>query len=237
MKRLILTFLMATAVSNAQVGIGTTNPQQELHIAGTNSTIRVEGLNATNNPNNTGGTDTFPVHVDANGDFVIPNAPSTVEQLVNVFDPMPSVINLQTQANSGYNSIELYNRSFTLTKTALVIINYTQGYDVQSYNNTTYVSDSRAKMIQSWFYLGDGTTPDFTKLYGNYGQSYTNTNGNTATGYMYNSGTASILLTPGTYSIHVYGGVFGGSFTAAAAFSSNFGGSVGTDFLTVYAIY
>ena len=57
----------------AQVGIGTTNPLQELHIAGTTSTIRVEGLNSINNSNNNG-TDLASLAVDTNGDIKIREA-------------------------------------------------------------------------------------------------------------------------------------------------------------------
>ena len=51
-----------------QVGVNTNNPQKELHVGGNNSTIRVEGLNTPNNPNNLGTASTTPVYVNANGD-------------------------------------------------------------------------------------------------------------------------------------------------------------------------
>lgn len=83
MKNLTKTLLIAgtamlTQAAVAQVGIGTTNPQRELHIAGTDpvtKTIRIDALNAANNAANNG-TDLAPVAVDANGDIVIGSAPS-----------------------------------------------------------------------------------------------------------------------------------------------------------------
>ena len=58
-------------LSYGQVGIGTTNPQQELHIAGNVNTIRIDGMNMHNNPAKHNGTDTVPVHVTSDGDLVL----------------------------------------------------------------------------------------------------------------------------------------------------------------------
>ena len=55
-------------LSFAQVGIGTTQPQQDLHIAGDTSTIRIESLNATNIPFNNG-IDLAPVSIDGFGNL------------------------------------------------------------------------------------------------------------------------------------------------------------------------
>ena len=55
MKKLILFLSIIYHISaNSQVGIGTINPERDLHIAGANSTIRIDGLNEANNVNNDG---------------------------------------------------------------------------------------------------------------------------------------------------------------------------------------
>ena len=56
--------VLAIFVSHAQVGIGTTSPQEALHIAGSGSTLRVEGLNSSNNNNNFGGGSSYYVALD-----------------------------------------------------------------------------------------------------------------------------------------------------------------------------
>lgn len=54
MKNQYLSILLYTSIGFSQVGIGTTNPQEQLHIAGNTSTIRIEGLSNANNPLNDG---------------------------------------------------------------------------------------------------------------------------------------------------------------------------------------
>lgn len=57
MKIQLLLFAFALGINaNAQVGINITTPwpEEELHIGGDTSNIRIEGLNAANNPNNLG---------------------------------------------------------------------------------------------------------------------------------------------------------------------------------------
>ena len=64
MKKIFLASLtFYSLLSIGQVGINNTNPQQELHVSGTNSTIRIEGLNATNNPLNLGPNEIGRAHV------------------------------------------------------------------------------------------------------------------------------------------------------------------------------
>ncbi len=205
--------------SMAQVGIGTTNPQQELHISGNSSTIRIDGLNSSNNPSNIG-DGLYPVKVNSSGDLSLGSSP---EALVSITNSMTEV-NLQTTATAGLSSIELYARSFTLTQRSLVMISYTVAIEVKSFDDTGYVDDGRAKILHNYYYLGDGTNPISTTAYGLTSSVYTNSNcENTASGYMLNSNTSMQILDAGTHSIHFFGAVFGGGLSSDASFSANFG--------------
>ena len=98
--------------SFSQVGINTTNPQEELHIAGSTSTIRVEGLNSPNDVNNLGVGSTTPVYVNTNGDLVLGTLTDNVEilfdsedYLMNVQDPT----NLVNQTGGGSTGVITVN--------------------------------------------------------------------------------------------------------------------------------
>ena len=68
-------FILNSALFYSQVsgvGINETVPEQALHLGSQTGTIRVDGLNATNNSYNGGGVDkTYPVYADFNGDLTL----------------------------------------------------------------------------------------------------------------------------------------------------------------------
>ena len=70
MKNKYLYLLFCYSIGFSQVGIGTTNPQEELHVTGNTSTIRIEGLNITNNPLNDG-VKNARVYVSGNGNLTL----------------------------------------------------------------------------------------------------------------------------------------------------------------------
>tara|TARA_R100000935_G_scaffold1847_1_gene5532 strand:- start:7489 stop:8193 length:705 start_codon:yes stop_codon:yes gene_type:complete len=222
--------VLAIFVSHAQVGIGTTSPQEALHIAGSGSTLRVEGLNSSNNNNNFGGGSSYNVVADKDGNLGLGMLSGEVSSDSNI----PSPITVQTTANAGLNSAELYKKNFTLTQRALVVITYYVALDFESYDGTAKIDDGRAKVAHNYFYLGNGTTADTSKSYGMTSSVYTNINCDTATGFIYNSRSMTIALDPGTYSVHLQGAVFGGNLTADAAFRVKFGNG---DRLDIQAIY
>jgi len=212
--------LITVYVGSAQVGIGTTSPQAELHVAGNSSTIRIEGLDASNNSENRGGTDIYNVMIDKDGDLTIGELSG---QVVSDNDNMSTPVPIQTTATAGLNSGQLYTKTFTLTQKALVVINYTISMEFLSYDGTKAVDDGRAKMGHNYFYLGDGVTADNTKAYGMTTSVYANNDCDTATGYVYNSQSVTIPLGPGTYSVHLFGSVYGGDISELAAFRVLFG--------------
>lgn len=217
-------------LSTAQVGIGTTEPQKELHVAGAESTIRIEGLNSTNNSDNFGGGSKYNVVVDDKGDLSL----GKLSGELTSESTMSSPVVVQTTANSGLNSGELYKKNFTLTQRALVVITFYVSMDFKSYDGATNLDDGRAKVAHNYFYLGDGTTADTAKAYGMTSSVYSNWNCDTATGFVYNSRSTTISLEPGTYSVHLQGAVYGGDLTPDAAFRVIFGD---TDRLDIQAIY
>ena len=227
---LIILCSFAAFAVNAQVGIGTSSPQEALHIAGATSSIRVDGLNSGNNSKNNGGTSVYNVVVDANGALGLANQSGELSSDSNI----ATAIDIQTTAMSGLNSAELYKKNFTIPQRALVVITYYVALDFSSYNGLTKIDDGRAKVAHNYFYLGDGTTADTTKSYGMTSVAYSNVNCDAATGYMYNSRSMTIALDPGTYSVHLQGAVFGGNLNADAAFRVSFGNG---DRLDIQAIY
>ncbi len=226
-----LCLLFTTALSTvwAQVGIGTTDPQEALHIAGANSNIRIDGLNSLNNTKNLGGADMYNVVVDADGKLSLTEVSGQLSSEASMLAPVV----VQTTANSGLNSSELYSKTFTLTEKALVVITYYVSMDFEDTAGATIV-DGRAKIAHNYWYLGDGTTPDTTKSYGMTSSVYFNSDAMTATGYVYNSRSVTIPLNAGTHSIHLNGAVFGGGLTSDAAFRVTFGD---VDRLDIHAIY
>lgn len=153
----------------AQVGVNTTTPTEELHVAGPTSTIRVEGLNQTNNALNLGNQNSK-VYVDADGDLVLATTPADIGILFNpanyLADPLDTggadsnQIN-QTGVGSGYSQagwprvIGPGSSTFTLTRPAIVEINYSISYNI--YKSGNPIDDFHARTAQFYVYLRSGS--------------------------------------------------------------------------------
>ncbi len=237
-------FLCNISHSQREVGINTTNPEEKLHISGNTSTIRIEGLNAANNPNNYG-VRTAPLYVDSNGDFSIPPSPSSSEFLYNGSNMISSGELIQTGTQGQTNSDEIYTSpSFTLSQPANVMIQYSMGFTVWNRLRTQAPSDGKPKTIQNFIYIGDGTTANFTTAYAYSGQSFSNVQNPSSefiiNGFYYNTASEIVFLPAGTYSIHLYGLVSASNgvnfLKTSDSFSSEYGDS-SREYLKVIAFY
>lgn len=218
-----------------QVGVNTNNPQKELHVGGNNSTIRVEGLNTPNNPNNLGTASTTPVYVNANGDLILGTLTDNVEilfdsenYLVDVQDPTSLINQVGSGAGFSQGGIPIGGTaiSFTLTKPAIVEVNYSVTWNVgKNVTSTSRIDDFRARIVQTAMYfrqnnyLGPAVINDY---YGNpinggpwcitsncmelggllaiNGQFYNNIIGNQGEWQNYrNTASDYVVLGPGTY--------------------------------------
>lgn len=229
-------FVFSSFLTLAQVGVGTNSPQEELHVAGATSTIRIEGLNAANNPLNLGPNENTRVYANANGDLVLNNAPTNIEVLFNpanyLADPLDNggddtnVVG-QTGTGSGYSYAGWPRQTgpglstFTLTRPAIVEINYSISYDLDKSGSP--IDDFHARTAQFFMYLRrngpeftnpivttdyDGVPLNFASNPGALGYSgnfYTNGSSTGASGLegfdkkFYATGHDYVKLGPGTY--------------------------------------
>ena len=225
-------FIAASTISGwAQgVGINNSNPQETLHIGGTDSSIRIEGLNSTNNSKNLGSSGLYNVMVDADGNLTLGEQSGEIASEASFSSP--SVV--QTGADASLNSNELYQKNFTLTQKAFVTVTYYISMEFDSYDGSEMIMDGGAKVAHNYWYLGNGTIPDTTKPYGMQSTVYANANCDTASGYIFNSRSVTIPLDPGTYSIHLNGAADGGGLSPSAAFRVTFGDMDRLDINVVY---
>ena len=165
-KALSFIFLSSSLLTLAQVGVNTTNPQEEVHVSGANSTIRVEGLNAVNNPLNLGVNENTRVYANSNGDLVLSPAPTNIEVLFSpanyLSDPLDTggvdsnIVN-QTGVGSGYSEAGWPRQTgaglstFTLTRPAIVEINYAISYEINK--SGIPIDDYHARTAQFYTYL------------------------------------------------------------------------------------
>ena len=232
MKVLPTLFIMFGFITiQAQVGILESDPKEDLHLGGTNSTIRIEGLNNANHANNPGGAYMGNLVVDNSGDIDVSRA--QVEILLDEVNTASST-QIQTTSNAGYRSEEIYLRTFTLTERAIVYIDYTVSCDLFNTDGVSAKDDDRTKLAMSYYYLGDGVTANTSHTYGSTQSIYTNGDVNTVTGKIYNSASAMHILEAGTYSVHLTGAVFGGGLDANADFRVTFANE---ESITVIANY
>ena len=271
MKKIFLVSLtFYSLLSIGQVGINNTNPQQELHVSGTNSTIRIEGLNAANNPLNLGPNENTRVYVNSNGDLVLNNAPTNIEVLFNpdnyLADPLDTggadsnQVN-QTGVGSGYSQAGWPRQTgpglstFTLTRPAIVEINYAISYEI--YKSGIPIDDYHARTAQFYVYLRqtgpagaivtndyDGNPIDFAGNPGAMGYSgnfYTNGSSLGAGGgegfdkKFYATGHDYVKLGPGTYCPMFAGILFVANTAGTGAVKMQMGG--GQDEVVIIAHY
>lgn len=167
--RVLFLGILITQSLIGQVGINTTNPQQTLHVADATANARLEGLNTANNNDNLGAQSTTRVYIDADGDLVLGGAAEKVEILVDtenyladVEDPT-SLVN-QTGNAFGYeiagNPIDFTNHQFTLTKNAIVEVNYSVSFSLYKTSGTSgRIDDRHARIVQTGLYFRQVTDP------------------------------------------------------------------------------
>jgi hypothetical protein len=250
-KLLLLSILFNTFFSFSQikgVGINEDNPQQALHLGSQTGTIRVDGLNSTNNTFNGGGVDkTYPLYVDENGDLTLTLATfqnSDGSDALTSSTPLAStsvsIPAATTLPNNGSRSVVILPYTITVTKPSVLEVKYSISFEVLQ-NATTKLKSARARRISTFYTLNQdlAITPT-ARRYGQAAKCYFNNNttivgdpaNNAAQGNMFNSTTTYIPLSIGTHTIRFYGEVNCGSTNEVTLV--NFG--VGTDsvFMRLY---
>jgi len=240
---IFLTVYFAILSVNAQVGIGTTNPQQDLHIAGSDATIRFETLDATHSAGNNG-VDLAPAFVQGKGDIVINNSLggagiSPLNFLIENTnfipdDPYNVGYNTGKVVNNpvGQSEVESYYRTITFTAPYSVMIEVkfgvtlmVQGADVSTGPPFTDLAYDQAITVGTFFCVDiddDGLdATERSKEYGYNGMYYVSGSGG-LTGYAYLNGQAYLVVPAGDHRIYFFGSVSDSTLNYTSA---GFGGA------------
>lgn len=238
-KQLLNLFLLfAPALVFSQVGIGTTTPNADLHISGSNSTIRIEGLNATNNVYNDG-VGLKPVSVDGLGNFTL--IPQSLEPLKflaeenNFIPDNPDGLNFNsgTIINNGLTTTTtegvITTKQISVSRPATLEVNYAVTILLSNtnlgLNNIAPISDGSARTVEIYFSIdlnSDGLdSTEASKKYGIKGLYYSSSADGVA-GYAYLNSQGYVTVPDGNHILHFYGVVKDGTFSNT---SVGFGGS------------
>lgn len=217
MRTITILFMLISFSVFSQVGINTTSPQQMLHVAGANETIRIDGLNSVNNVSNNGFS--TPVSVNTNGDFILsPTTKFTLDE--SDFIITPTFISSSTGAIASNNA--LGTTTINLSKPSLVCLNYNITLSNISTSLGGNITDGSPRIFFAYISVNGNN-------YAIRSASYSNsaTTGTIPSGFFYLGGTHYMNLSAGTHTINLGGGVFGGSRSVRAEFG------VGNDSLQV----
>ncbi len=233
MEKFSLILLLLLFQNNyAQVGIGTTNPQQALHIASPTGTLRIESLNSTNNPNNGGdingdgdfSNDLFPLYVDEYGDFTLFFNPLLNSEDLDAFNDseLPnSSVSLLSNDVDGIATTIITTYTITVRRESVLELKYNMSYEVyleDSNPNPIILSDRLARRIETYITADDIANPagnpfEDLRKYGPASKCYSSGSLNSISGTFYNSCTTYITLRsdtntyPATFTIRFNGAV------------------------------
>lgn len=166
MKKIYFFFWFIPLYTMGQVGIKTNNPQQGLHVAGSNATVKIEGLQYPDNPNNLGPGNASRVFINAQGDLILGTAQNNIAVLFDAENYLNDVsnpsVNLVTQHGYGDGYAfagvprDIPNSTFTLTEPAIIEINYAVSWNIEK-NASTRVSDGHSRAVQTLMYFRSGS--------------------------------------------------------------------------------
>ena len=223
-KYIVILFFAFLSAQAQNVGVNTTNPQQTLHLGSNTGTIRVDGLNSTNNDFNGGvAGQSYPVYVDCNGDLTLKVSAfqnSDGSDAYTTAGVNGTVAITALQANDGYETVEITSYTFTVARNTTLEIKYSLSIEVFQDNLLTIIKDPYARNITNFFTLDTPVLAPTTRRYAPSSKCYFNRNDagtaplalpDAATGYIYNSGTSYVPLTTGTHTLRFYGTVCSGT--------------------------
>lgn len=228
MKKLIICgLLLISGITFSQVGIGTSNPQKDLHVAGSTSTIRIESLNSTNQPVLNDGSKLAPVYVKPNGDLTLFPPGYTVGEAAGTNEPLNFLISIPNFIPNGpfgdgtvvENPVGVTNATqqlvsvpFSSPQNALIEVRYAMTIDLSDeflpQAAASTFSDISARTVRCYFYIdlnSDGLdATELSKVYGLHGEAYTSYNQGSV-GYAFIHGVGYGNIPMGNHSLVFFG--------------------------------
>lgn len=215
MKTLFFLLVCGSVFSQQEnVGIGTTTPQQKLHIASSSGTMRIDGLNTINNSYNEGDTngdldlsnDIFPLYVNNMGTFDLSFTPFHISEEADELDDATLTTNtialLDTDAD-GIASTEITSYSITVPRATILEVKYNISFAIYENTSKTIISDNLARRVNTYL-----TITGQTRAYGSTTKNYSSGSINSSPGVLYTNCTAYISLpSAGTYDLKLIGAV------------------------------
>lgn len=199
-----LLFIFVSTSILGQVGIGTTNPDAALHIAGEQATVRIESLNQANNPLNDG-VNLAPAYVKKNGEITLTSS-EVITESIHIIDASPAFSQTMVATNNNTSSTvtNIYNYQITLLSETFIEVKYSLSYNIfESYDSVNQtgvrIFDGQARQIKTFFTIDAGVD-----RYGQISQNYYNISTGGGPGTFYNNGFAYISLPPGTYTLNFF---------------------------------
>lgn len=191
------------------VGINETAPEQALHLGSANSTIRVDGLNETNNSYNLGPSNTYPLYVDNNGSLTLYNTSSFNSNGTDLIDNgniINSTITIPDGDSDGIESAEIYSFVVTVQRPSLVLVKYNVSFEVFEDKLENKLTDNLARRVNTYFKLNSST-----RKYSHVSKCYTGSDKNDIAGILYNMSSSYIVIpAAGTYTISLFAEVSSG---------------------------
>ena len=221
-----------------EVGLFTNNPQNDFHISGNNTGIRIDALNSVNNASNNGVDDSV-IYVDANGDLLLKASLSESqipEDNAVTFSPTPTFID---SPSGAFTAATLYTTTFTITRDALVEIVYQIGVGL-AYSGGGVITDGLPRQYGTAVLI-NGTIVGYTSEAFTSNPDALGATVLSGTYFLNGNGYAQLAGAAGgtTYTVEVVGFVAGGDDGGffPDGVEGEFGGNLGLDRFQIITHY